>query len=693
MTQTGIARRIAWWSLLGMVFLVPLVMSDFALPGMQGRLTFSSVELVKLSLLMILALISLGSWAIDLLRQGGSVRHSPVSWLVLAWLIWVVVTTFTALHWPTAFLGTQGRYEGLITFVTYAVVYFLALQFVDENNRVVRLAQVLLSSGLIISIYGLLQHAGVVSLPQDLPWNEANRAFATYGNPIILGGFLIFVVNVALALALGEHRMHWRLLYWSAFGLGGLTLLVTYTRGAWVGATVSVALTCIFALRQRARLRRWDLAPLGLFAGAALALILRSGPGSEQQTDVAERITTGLQFSTGSGLTRTFIWQAAKRAIEERPLLGWGADNFGFAFNRYKPAEFVHDLGGSVQADNAHSYPLHLAASIGILGAVAFYAIWIWAGIRSFRTLFARAGGPGRLLRAAFWASAAGYLVHLVLGISVPGITFLLWISLAVVLAPTARSLDVAPRRPVAKYLLIAVVTIAVTLGIAGQAVALAADRDYVAATDEFSGLTPSERRALAERAVSLNPLVPEYRSTVGTAGMAQMRLDSRSLAKAEKQGGDVTLYREALVASLTQTETALEAAIGSTPDDYANYVNLVTTYNIAGASLDPAYYEQAIAAAERGLEVMPLGTDIRVRLAEAYVGLGRKDEAIGTLEYCVELDSGGADAVLALARLYEERGMIDEALAMLEAAEEWAPGQPGIAEAIRSLEQGMPLQ
>ena len=119
MTETeSVARRIAWWSLLTMVFLVPLVMSDFTLPGVRGRLAFNDVQLVKLSFLLILGLVALAAWAADLLRNGGHVRHTPIDYLILAWLIWVGVTTLTSVHWPTALLGAQGRYEGMVTFVS-----------------------------------------------------------------------------------------------------------------------------------------------------------------------------------------------------------------------------------------------------------------------------------------------------------------------------------------------------------------------------------------------------------------------------------------------------------------------------------------------------------------------------------------------------------------------------------------------
>jgi putative inorganic carbon (HCO3(-)) transporter len=670
-----------------MVFLVPLVMTDFSLPGAKDRLTFSDVQLLKLSLIIILGLVALAAWVADLLRNGGHIRHTPIDYLVIAWLIWVGVTTLTSIHGPTALLGAQGRFEGLTTFVAYALVYFLALQFAGERGRVLRLAQILFWSSSIVSAYGLLQYAGLVSLPPELPWLETNRAFATYGNPNMLGGFLIFPVTVALGLALQERKALWRLVYWLGFGVSGLALLVTFTRGAWIGGAFGLMLLGIIAWRQRTKMSRVDWAPAAVFGAAGTALVIRSLSSTPEVTNFAKRMASLFDFGSGSGQTRTEIWQAAGRAIKDRPLFGWGSDTFGLVFSKFKPPAYVRDAGGASAADNAHNYPLHLASGVGILGAALFYGIWVWAGIRSFKTVFGRSADPARLLVGAFWAAAAGYLLHLVFGISVPGSSFLLWIALAIVLAPTARTVEV-PARKLGTVTAVVIALVA-ALGIAGQGVVLAADRAYTFASETFSDHSGAARSAAADEAVALNPLVPQYRSTVAALSAEEMTAAAGALARARQQGESLTPYTQALAKSFAATESVYLDAIAFTPYDYANYVNLSGVYNVAGRALNPRYYQDAIATAERGLEVMPLGTDVRLRLAEALVATGKLDEAAVTLKYCIELDLRDSRPALALAKLYQEQGDTAQALTLLRSVEARAPGLAGVAAAIRVLEAG----
>ena len=553
-----------------------------------------------------------------------------------------------------------------------------------------QLAKVLFWSSAIVSVYGLMQYAGVVSLPGDLPWIETNRAFSTYGNPNLLGGFLVFPTTVALGLALQERKVIWRLVYWSGFGLSGLALMATFTRGAWIGGAVSLLLLGLIAWRQRAKMSRADLAPGAVLGAAGMALVVRSLSSDTEVTNFGRRLASIFEFGSGSGQTRTEIWRAAADSIKDRPLFGWGSDTFGLVFSKFKPAEYIRDAGGASAADNAHNYPLHLASGLGVLGAGLFFAVWIWAGVRSFKTVFTRTGDSSRLLVGAFWAAAAGYLAHLVFGISVPGSTFLLWIALAIVLAPTAHDTPVRTRR--LGTLTATLIAVVAALGIAGQGVALSADRAYTLAIEDFSDHSVVERIAAADRAVTLNPLVPQYRSAAAIVKVEKMTSDVGALAQAREQGKNVTPFAEVLAQSFADAEAAYQDAIAFTPYDYPNYVNLAAIYNVAGAAIDPRYYQDAIDTAESGLEVMPLGTDVRERLAEALVGNGQTDRAIETLEYCLQLDPGDASTALALAKLYQDLGRTSDALALLRSFEARTPGNAGVAAAISALEAGRPL-
>ncbi len=190
----SLARKIAWWSLLAMIFIVPIAMSNFTWLGGKMPLTYDQFDIFKVFFQRVLGLIALAAWGWDILMRGGKIRRNPVDWLILAFLAWVALTTILSISPATAIFGKYRRFEGLLSFINYAVIYFLVMQFADRPSRVRTLAKTLFWSGLIVTGYGVLQSVGVDPVKWgQLPF-EARRAFATYGNPDLLGGFLMFSI-------------------------------------------------------------------------------------------------------------------------------------------------------------------------------------------------------------------------------------------------------------------------------------------------------------------------------------------------------------------------------------------------------------------------------------------------------------------------------------------------------------------
>ena len=678
----SVTQRIAWWALLAMVLLVPFAMSNFTFLGFGLPFTYDQFDVVKVFFQRVLGLVALGAWAWDLLRRGGKVRRTPIDWLILAFLVWVAIATVTSIHWPTALLGKPRRFEGLLSFVNYAVIYFLVLQFADRGARVRALARSLFFSSVIVAGYGVLQFIGWDPVTWGTLPFEANRAFSTYGNPDLLGGFLIFAVTVALGLALAEKNLVWRLVYWAGFGLNGLALIVAFTRGAWIGGAVGLALVGVVAWRHRAPLRRLDLIPAGVSAALGAGIVWRSLSSTNDVMNIGKRLASIFQLSGGSGQTRTEIWQAAFAAIKERPILGWGADTFRLVFPKFKPVEYVRDAGGASVADNAHNYPLQLAAGVGIPGMLMMYGIFVWAGVRSFGTVFRRTDDPSRIVLGAFWAAAAGYLVQLLFGLSVTGTTFLLWAALGVVLAPTARIVEVkAPKWGTFAAVLVLAIT---ALGIGYQSLILYADHVFLGAR---SNIVAADRTEAARRAVRLNALNGAYRAELGLAYATEAQGYLQEGGKADKAGEDTSIYEAAVRRSFAAAEIAFKDAIAFEPDEYDNYVSLANLYNLGGQAIDKRLFASAIAVARQGLEIEPYGTAIRVQLAQALLNTGKTKQAIEVLEYCVSIDPTGGEAALLLAQAYYKQGRAAEALAVLRAVEAIAPGQTGVADAIKKLE------
>ena len=317
--QMSLARKIAWWSLLAMIFLVPVAMSNFTWLGAKMPLTYDQFDIFKVFYQRVFGLIALAAWGWDILMRGGKIRRTPVDYLILAFLAWVTISTVLSISPATAFFGKYRRFEGLLSFYNYAVIYFLILQFADRPSRVRTLAQTLFWSGLIVTGYGVLQNIGADPVPWGTLPFEANRAFSTYGNPDLLGGFLMFSLPITLGLVLSEDKLSMRVIYWLGFAVNVWCWIVAFTRGAWIGGFVSIPLVIFIAFRHRAQFFKIDWIPVGAIAALGARIIGVSLRNPNEVMNFAARFKSIFDFESGSGQTRTQIWQAAIAAVQDRP--------------------------------------------------------------------------------------------------------------------------------------------------------------------------------------------------------------------------------------------------------------------------------------------------------------------------------------------------------------------------------------
>jgi len=764
MSTMDVWDRITWVCLHALVVLVPLAMSNFGpLSGNGLPITYDQFDIMKVFVQRALVLVALGSWVIGMALRGGTVRTTRAGWLVLAFIAWVAVTSASSVHVPTAIFGKYRRFEGLISFVTYASVFFLALQLGDRPSRIRSLARSLGVAGFVVALYGAVQVVGTVGIgvarvlqpvsvlltivvpvalvtlaltklhddPQArqaafigaaiaLGWGvffsaglaqnidiavqsgaavvaldpvhwgslpfETNRAFSTFGNPDLLGGYLIFPWAIVIGLALSEEHKLWRTIYWVFTLFNAFVGVTCYVRGAWIGATVSLILLMVSYLRSRSgtetRLTTVDKAFIGAGAATIGVAAVASSLRPDAVRNVFTRVVSIFQFDQGSALTRFQIWEAALKAIAERPLLGWGADTFRLLFPMFKPPEYVTAAGYLSVADNVHNYPLQLATGIGIPGVVLMYGLIVWVLVRSAPMVFTRGQGAKRMFFAGFWAAAAGYVVHLLFGLSVTGSTVFLWLSMGLLLSPGATEREVAPART--RAFLVPVVVALVVAGTVLNVRFIVADNVYLRGRMVEQGY---DRVETIERAISLNPYNDMYRLELGVAWQDIMRATARAYAESVEAGTPDEQAWAAAETALKNASLAYEDMIAYEPQEYDTYVFYASLYNEAGTYLDPAYFNHAIEVARAGIEVEEYGPAVRFQLASAALSLGDHALAIEHLEFATELDPRFLAAYSRLGDAYRVAGRVEDARAAYEYVLEREPKNAAALAGIEAIE------
>lgn len=193
------------------------------------------------------------------------------------------------------------------------------------------------------------------------------RTVGSFGSPNVLGGYLTLVIPVAVSLLVATSSRVLKLTAALSSSLGLVALVLSQSRGAWVGATISITVLLIMLHRRRL------LAPvlvLGIALGFVAVLI---GFGALVLTRIQSP-------DNGAAVSRIALMDLAFSVIAERPITGVGANNFAVSLGPYLTPDFTGSWVSTV-----HNKYLLVWAEAGILGLLA----WVWMVLASVRTGFA----------------------------------------------------------------------------------------------------------------------------------------------------------------------------------------------------------------------------------------------------------------------------------------------------------------
>jgi len=676
-SEMDTTERVVWVSLHVLIFLVPLAMTNanWIAAMFKGSsfgvfwslpLTYDQFDIAKVFVMRACAIVGMGAWAFTFFWRGGKLRRTKLDWFIVAILGWVLLTSFTSISPATAIFGKYRRFEGFLSFLTYAAVFFLTVQVVDRPSRIRSVARTLVISAMVVAFYGLLQYTGhdPVNWGANLPF-EANRSFASYGNPDLLGGFLIFPLTVSLAMALTEVRLRWRITYWLGFGLVAVCWVTAFTRGAWIGGAVAVVVLVIVAIMAKTPAfsskeptGRVDIAFGGLAAIAAAAVVGKSLTTTSDVMNVWSRLRSIFDIASGSGRSRTEIWQAAWGAIKARPLTGWGADTFRLVFPEFKPAVYTADAGYLSVADNVHDYPLQVTSALGVPGFLLLYGTFGYALFLGFKQAFVRDRGAERLVVASFWAAALGYITHLMFGLSVTGTTVFLWLSLAIIITPGAWTVE-HKGTGWGQAVATTFAALALVLSVL-NVVYIVADHYYL--ESNFGSGSGDSGVAAAKVAITLNPYNDMYRTQLGQAYQGQMLAYLSAARQAQAAGQDPTQPYDQAKFAFQFSEQSMNDAIAFVPTEYDNYNFLASLYNQAGVYFDAKYFTNAWDVAQKGIAVEPYGPAVRVQGSIALASMGKIDEAISVAKAAAAMDPNYTEPFTMLGDLYRQKGSWAEA-------------------------------
>lgn len=214
-----------------------------------------------------------------------------------------------------------------------------------------------------------------------------HRPQGIFSQPNELGAFAMLTTLVALGLLLGAARGKDRWLAGAAVTASLAAMLVSLSRGAWIGFVFGVLCLLVWVPRAR-RLVGASLAGVTL-TGALLGAFT---PDAPQVKVVTQRLSSLKSAQANPYDDRPRIWREAVREFSSRPLLGEGPGTFPVASTR------SISTAATVQAEHAHNVLLTTAAETGLLGLLCVLGLTVSCALTVQRAIRRARADQDRML-------------------------------------------------------------------------------------------------------------------------------------------------------------------------------------------------------------------------------------------------------------------------------------------------------
>jgi len=620
-----------------------------ALPLYFNVYSSRTFEPDKVALFRSLVVVMAGAWLIGRLvgrpaAPAARVWPRPLLFLVLALAGTWLLATATSLSPRISLWGSYEWRQGSYTLLCYLALFGLAaarLRSLDQSDR---LLIAILFASLPVSLYGIVQYAGL----DPLPWQAAveNRAVSTLGHPNFLGAYLVMVAPLAAVRLLAAKNTAGRLAFGGLLAVQGLCLLLTFSRSGWLAALGS-GLVFLFLLAWiRGRLRLfWRAAAIVTLFVSGVFLLAYADPGGLVSASPFEPLHSALRGKSAAARIRFLEWQAVPSLIASRPALGYGPDTFPLAFSRVYPAEMTVYGGPNATGEHAHNQILDLAVDAGIVGAVLYLAVIAAVVVRGLAALRRTTDSGRRLLLAGLISAVVACLLqHQLSFLTVTPAAFL-WLYLGWIesLAPRAEPLPETERPVPARRLALGPLVAIVAVGALGLIVVtnllpVVADLYAARGKDLAEAAKWDDSVTAYQRALHLAPGQDRYYALLAQS----------YLASSERKD------------TFGQAEEALAQAVRLSPYDLNYALDQAELYYRWGAAIDPSRLALALDACQRAAVLSP--TDPRI-----YVGWGRILQTQGWWQAAVERYNAAIDldplyvpAYTALGDLYKASGKAD---------------------------------
>jgi O-antigen ligase/tetratricopeptide (TPR) repeat protein len=312
-------------------------------------------------------------------------RSAPLFWSVLAFVVWMGIATITSVDPIKSFWSNFERMDGYITVIHMLALFIVAGAMLTAEKWWNAFFRISVAAGTLQGLYALSQLLHWLPISSQ----SGTRVDTSFGNAIYVAVFMLFTIFITLYLLIRDRRsVGLQVFYGISLVLQFLALFYSQTRGALLGVILGLVVMGIYIAWRAVgtewrTMRVWSFGLLGvLVIMAGLFLGLRN-TSFVRSSSTLNRIAS-ISVTDRTTQARFILWKdMAIPGAMEKPIFGWGQENFNYVFNKY----YQPNMWDQEQwFDRTHNEFLDWLVAGGIpafLLYISFFVLAVWAIVRS----------------------------------------------------------------------------------------------------------------------------------------------------------------------------------------------------------------------------------------------------------------------------------------------------------------------
>lgn len=307
------------------------------------------------------------------------------------------LTSLAGIDFEKSFWGTTERTGGFFSFLHYWIFFIITSSIFKTSAEWKKLFTISVFAAALSSLYAIGQSTHFANL---LEWIGSNnhifysleqkkslafffttinetRPYGTIGNAALFGGYILLNIFLGIYLFLSEKERNKRILYAFLVILSIAGLILSLTRSVYLAlGTGAVSILIVYALLLKNRkIKALAIATIIVLLFSANFIRSNKNSAMVQNNFILARLAS-ISTADSSAQSRIRSWKSAWEAFKEKPLLGWGPENFDIASSQHFNPLIYLNSSSPIWNNRAHNIFFDVAIPMGLSGLLSFLGIF-----------------------------------------------------------------------------------------------------------------------------------------------------------------------------------------------------------------------------------------------------------------------------------------------------------------------------